>query len=205
MLMSVERILATLRGWAVGTPTPLGEPAEQVCERDPVPLGGEACAHRDLKWLAGETADSFVPDDLVEAQRKAARGRRHSAFAVWRAHLVDERREVLVARGGHPEPLIHRVHPGGGLISSNCDARRCMRAATRSASRAFSSSRPDSVRDTPSSCSSSSAIDSSRVSLMTPRYRAATTSRGSRRPRTRARRVRPRRRRSRSARSAASS
>jgi hypothetical protein len=51
-----------------------------------------------------------------------------------------------------------------------------MRAPTRSACRAFSSSMLDNVRETPSSCSSSCAIESSLGSLMRRRYRAVMTS-----------------------------
>jgi hypothetical protein len=61
-----------------------------IGKRDAVPLSNAACAHRDLQRLAGEPAYRLAPDSLIEPHRQAARGRGHSAFAVWRAHLVDQ-------------------------------------------------------------------------------------------------------------------
>jgi hypothetical protein len=94
----------------LGPVRPDGLACAHVGECDTAPLGSAACARRDLQRLAGEPAYRLLPDCLIEARSEPARGRRHSAFAVRRAHLVRKRRELLVCRGNYAKSLIDPVH-----------------------------------------------------------------------------------------------
>lgn len=80
---------------------------QQLAERHARAFKPHAGTGRDLQRMAGEPAYRLAPDLFVKAHRSAVT-LATSAFAVGRAHLLDQRLEVVrVGRHG-PEPLVRR-------------------------------------------------------------------------------------------------